>query len=125
MPVLINNLKEKGFFKIRVEISEAFDMDDPDEQENAEAWAGAWIDIRELSASEAAEFHNSPEEFMERLDQVIVDHNFYQDKEGKKKASKEQVADIIKASSTVYNHVMTKWAEHLPLAKRSARSSEK
>lgn len=123
MPVLINNLKANGFFKIRIQLGEAFDADDPEEKELAEAWGEAYIELRELTAQELAEFQDNVTAFMDRLQDVIVGHNFYQDEDGKKLASREQVADEVRRSSTVYNYVMGEWVKHLPLAKRSADSS--
>lgn len=123
--VTINNLKAKGYFKIRIELATAFDKADLEEAEQAEAWGDAYIDIRELTAQEAAEFQTDSAKFMDGLERVIVGHNLTQDDEGKKQASNEQVADAIKRSSTVYTHVMSEWMQHLPLAKRSGASSEK
>lgn len=125
MGVQINNLKQHGYFKIRVFPADSFDPKDKDEAEQAEAWGDAFIDLRELNATEAAEFYSDRNKFMERLADVIVDHNFFQDDEGKKRASNEQVAEEIRRSSTVYNHVMTEWGNSLPLAKRNTTSSEK
>lgn len=125
MPVKINDLKTKGFFKIRIEIAEAFDSEDETEKELAEQWGDAYVDLRELNATEAAEFQENPKAFMEKLEHVVVGHNFYQDEEGKKLASNAQVADEIRRSSTVYNHVMSEWVQHLPLVKRSATNSAK
>lgn len=124
MPVTLNNLKDKGYFKIRIHLAEAYDSKDNEEKEMAEAWGDAFIDIRELSAQEAAEFQTDQVKFLEGLASVIVDHNIDKDESGKK-ASKEEVAEQIKRSSTVYTYVMGEWMKHLPLAKRSATSSEK
>lgn len=125
MPVLINDLKERGYFKVRVELGNAFNAEDPEEAELAEMWGEAFIEVRELDAVEAANLNDDPKAMMTNLAQFIVEHNFYQDDEGKKKASKEQVADQIRRSSTVFNYVMDQWMHHLPLVKRSAANSAK
>jgi hypothetical protein len=123
MPALINDLMEAGFFKIRIKLDEAFDAKDAEEVEFAEKWEDHYIDLRELNANEATQFQEDPKAFMDRLDDVIVGHSF--ETEPGKKASTAKVAEIIKRSSTVYNHVMSEWVQHLPLVKRSAMNSAK
>lgn len=125
MAVTINDLMEKGYFKIRIELGGAFDTEDPEEAGYAEVWSDKFIEVRELNATEAAELNEDPHALMGRLDAFIVEHNFVQDDEGKKKASKDQVGEAIKRSSTVYNHVVSEWLQHLPLVKRSAANSAK
>lgn len=125
MAITINDLMDKGYFKISISLDGAFNADDPSEKEYAEVWAGRFIEVRELNATEAAELNENPKSVMERLEQFIVGHNFAQDDEGKKKASNEQVAKVIMRSSTVYNHVINEWLQSLPLVKRSAANSAK
>jgi hypothetical protein len=123
MPVLINNLKTKGYFKVRINLDEAFDAEDAAQAEFAEQWAGAYLDLRELNASESARLQeqNNVEALGEILRGAIVGHNLY--REENKLASNDEVSEIIQSSGTVYSHVIQKWTEALPLAKRSAKSS--
>ena len=126
MPVLINNLKSQGYFKIRIDLSEAFDSEDEDQAPYAKAWDGAYIELRELNAPEQARVQEAQAEGMqgaltEVLRDAIVDHNLYRE-EGKK-ASSDEVAEILKTSGTIFTHVLSEWVQHLPLAKRSGGRS--
>ena len=123
MPALINDLKAKGYFKIRIRLDEAFDAEDAEEKEFADMWAGAFIDLRELRPEEAAAASDDPKSMMSKLRDIIVGHNF-EFAEGKK-ASNDDVVEAISSSSTVYSHVMSEWVKHLPLAKRSTANSAK
>lgn len=119
MPALLNDLKTKGYFKTRIYPADAFN----DEPELAEAWEGLYVDVRELTGQESAAMTQDTSKFFEQLPTLIVEHNFYREKD--KMASKEEVADALTSSSTVAVHVMTEWANSLPLAKRSAKNSGK
>jgi hypothetical protein len=123
MPVLINNLKTKGYFKVRINLDEAFDAEDETQAEYAEEWAGAYIDLRELNANESAllQEKHDVETFSGILRNVIVGHNIY--REENKMASSDEVIDLIHSSSTIYSHVMASWMASLPLAKRSGKRS--
>lgn len=128
MPVLINNLKARGYFKTRIVLSEAFNADDEEQAPYAKEWDGAIVELRELNAAEQARVQEAHAEGMqaaltEILRDAMVDHNLYRE-EGKK-ASSDEVVDIIKSSGTVFNHVMTEWVQHLPLARRSGVLSGK
>jgi hypothetical protein len=129
MPALLNDLKTKGYFKIRIQLADAFDKADPEEAGNAAAWEGAWLDLRELNATEAADLaslQDGPDKgstLLAKLKDVIVDHNI--EREAGKKASTEEVAEAIRWSATVYNHVIGEWVSHLPLSKRSGGNSAK
>jgi hypothetical protein len=124
MAVMLSNLKEHGYFKTVIHLADAFDAEDEAEIELAEQWEGATITIRELNARETSEYRKQAEEgYIDNLAAVIVDHNIYRE-EGKK-ASTEEVAEIIGRSQTMYMHVLNKWMASLPLAKRSRSNSEK
>ena len=122
MPVLLSNLKEKGYFKTVIHLADAFDAEDPSQVDLAAEWEGAQITIRELNARETSEYRKQAESgVIDDLAAVIVDHNIYRE-EGKK-ASSEEVAEIINRSQTMYMHVINEWMKSLPLAKRSKEGS--
>ena len=123
MPVLINNLKAKGYFKVRINLADAFDAEDETQAEYAAEWDGAYIDLRELNAGESASLQEKHDidTFATILRQVIIGHNIY--REENKMASSDEVIDLIHSSSTIYSHVMAVWMASLPLAKRSVKRS--
>ena len=123
MPVLINNLKAKGYFKVRINLADAFDAEDETQAEYAAEWDGAYIDLRELNAGESAQLqeHSDINALSGVLRAAIVGHNIY--REENKLASSDEVAEIIQSSGTIYSHVIQQWTASLPLAKRSAKSS--
>lgn len=129
MPVQINNLKSHGWFKTHIDLANAFDEKDPTEAEMAEAWGEAWVELREIDGQEAAALNSSMDSgaqnqwFVDKLPQLIVEHNI--EKGEGKKASKEEVSEVIVRSSTMFAYVLQEWLSSLPLARRSATSSAK
>ena len=125
MPVMINDLKTKGYYKVRINLEDAFDRDDPGQEECADQWAGAYVDLRELNAGESAVLQekHDVETFGTIFKKVLVGHNIYRDEN--KMASNEEVVEMLQWSGTVYTYVMSEWTSSLPLAKRSAKGSEK
>lgn len=129
MPAQINNLKAHGWFKVHIDLANAFNEKDPTEAEMAEAWGEAWVELREIDGQEAASLNSSMDSgeqnrwFVDQLPKMIVEHNI--EKGEGKKASKEEVAEAIVRSSTVFAYTLSEWLSSLPLARRSAASSAK
>lgn len=124
--VYLNDLKERGYFKHVIYLADAFDEADEEQADQRAAWKDLEVTIRELNAEETAQYRemastgNIP---AENLAAVIVAHNI--EREAGKKASAQEVADVICRSQTVYMHVINEWMTSLPLGKRSGNSSEK
>ena len=122
--ILTNDLKANGIFKTRIMLAEAFPEDEYEEQRIE--LDGVYIDIREMSMAEQGQLGSDGAENMRTLakllDTCIVATNA-ETVEGKM-ASPKQIADFIRMSGTMANHVITKWSESLPLVRRNARKSE-
>lgn len=126
MPALLNELRDGGLFKVRVDLGSAFDKDDPAEAKFAKLWGGHWVDLREWTAKEQSVMAVSQKQadgFLELLPSLIVKHSIV-DSDGQPENTAD-VADVIASSSTLFNKVMAEYLNALPLVKRSAQSSAK
>lgn len=125
-------LKAGGLFKVKINLSEAFDREDPDQAEAVEMLTQDngephYIVLREVSSAEMLEVQEkSQQEVTEYLEKKIPDcmsdHSFKTGSGGK--TGNGDVLNIIRMSSSLMIHVLMKWQESLPLAKRMHRASE-
>jgi len=127
-------LKSGGLFKTRITLMDAFIADPkaptPEEQSAAEMMKQGsgdshFIELRELSSAELLEIQGlegkAVTEHMEKiLGGCITDHSF--EKADGKKTPSEDVVKIIRLSGSLMTHVLTKWQEALPLARRMRRA---
>lgn len=115
----LKELKERGIFKMRVNLEEAFDKESP----YREVWTGLWLEFRELTSQEALQIKGNELEIRERsmelFGECLIDHNLVKEAG---KASRDEVLDLLRQSSTVYFYALETWTKSLPLAKRSPQS---
>jgi len=120
--MFIGEIKKRGLFSTTIDLGKALDG----EEENP--LLDQSVTLRELNTDEQIELERTEETnrsqfFREKLPSLIVGHSF--EREAGKKASSDEVADLIESSGSVFVYVLGAWADSLPLAKRSAQSSEK
>lgn len=117
--VQLNDLKEKGVFKTVIRPAEAF----PEGTPEREAWEGVELTFREMTSKEATAAYGNEDQsgFLKVFRDTLVDHNIYN---GEKKASVEQVLQLVESSSTVYTHCIQEWSEALPLQNKNGGSSD-
>lgn len=124
-------LKKGGLFKVRIELAEAFDADDETQSEAVELLTqddgtSHYIVLREINSAEMLEVQGLSEReiagYLEKkIPECTVDHSFT--KEGGNRSPNGDVLNILRLSSSLMTHVLTKWQESLPLAKRMHKAS--
>jgi hypothetical protein len=125
-------LKLGGLFKVRIDLTEAFDAEDAEQAETVEMLTQDngdphYITLREVSSSEMLDVQEMSQSEVTRylekkIPDCIVDHSFQTSGGGK--TSNGDVLKILRLSSSLMVHVLTKWQEALPLAKRMHKASE-
>ena len=111
------DIKDLGVFTIRVNLEDAFVEGDA----IRETYKDVWIELREPSADETMKSQNNNDYAMKLIPSLIVAHNI---ESGEKEASIQEVAAMIKKSSTLYTHVAQQWGESLPLGRKNPETSE-
>lgn len=119
--VLINNTRKAGIFKVRLTLADAYGDDYPEQRD---AWADAWVDLREITAKEAISLQSKAagEALIELLPDLIIGHNFQVDEAGTM-ATKAEVSELILESGTVMTWVLTEYQRQLPLLTRNGPAS--
>jgi hypothetical protein len=125
-------LKSGGLFKVRIDLAEAFDAEDEGQAEAVEMLTQGngdshYIVLREVNSAEMLEVQEKSQreitEYLEKkIPECIVDHSFQTSSGGK--TGNGDVLNILRLSSSLMIHVLTKWQESLPLAKRMHKASE-
>lgn len=113
--------KNAGIFKIQIDVGEHFGGEESD----------FFIELREPTTEETMTLSNKEGE--DKVDQeaifrlmphCIIDHNFFQDEEEKKKMSTAEVWKEIMRRPICATEVVERWSNNIPLAKRKVQSSE-
>lgn len=108
------DIKNVGVFTIKVHLADAFFDDD----EVRKSYKGEYVELREPTAEEAGKFSNS-EVDINMIKPFIIGSSF---KDGDNPATVDQIAEAIQKSSSIFTHVVTKWGESLPLARKNAET---
>jgi len=111
-------LKDKnvGIFKMRIDLDEHF------EGENF------FIELREPTTEETIGLSNGQDEIVDQMKifsiipHCIIDHNFYQDEDEKKKMATLDVWKEIMRRPVCSTEIVEKWSNNIPLAKKRAQS---
>jgi hypothetical protein len=124
-------LKQGGLFKIRRNLTDAFDPEDEEQkdiiklmtQENGDSH---YIVIRELSSGEALDVQHAGENevstvLIKKLADAIVEHSFRNDKGNV--TPNGDVSKIIQMSTSLLMWVLKEWQDASPLAKKTAKGS--
>lgn len=126
--MFIGELKTKGIFKIKIELAGAFKgipagKDQPEvasEPDLEAAWAGEWVLIREPTGDEVfqrAANGDGTANWSELLPICLVSWSLKRAEN--EPASKEEVLEALRASSTLWAYLLAEWGKALPLAKRN------
>ncbi|MDD5501797.1 MAG: hypothetical protein PHH57_09050 [Candidatus Omnitrophica bacterium] len=125
-------LKRGGLFRVKINLTDAFDGSDPAEAEAAklltqENGDSHYIVLREISSAEMLEIQGKEQGEMtdcleKKIPDCIVEHSFKKADGNKTPAG--DVLKILRLSASLMVHVLTKWQESLPLAKRMRKASE-
>jgi len=114
----LSEAKEKGFFRVRINIGKFFEGCKEDE---------VFVTLREPTYAESkavgGEDAEADDAFMNLLPALLIDHNFTQDQGGA--ATAQEVVAVLKESTSALVYVVNKWKDSLPLAKLTAGSSDK
>jgi len=105
------DIKSIGIFTTKIELDNAFMEDDKIRKD----YKGVWVELREPTAEEAMEFQNKGNA-LEIMEEFIIDSNITN---GEDKATPPEVAEALKASSTVYTYIVNEWSKSLPLARKN------
>jgi hypothetical protein len=124
-------LKKGGLFKVRINLAEAFDAEDETQADavdmmSREDGESHYIELREINSAEMLEIQGKEQreitEYLEKkIPECIVDHSFTQSNGNT--TPNGDVLKILRLSSSLMIHVLTKWQESLPLAKRMLKAS--
>ena len=105
------DIKNIGIFTTKIELDNAFMDDDPVRKD----YKGVWVELREPTAAEAIDFQNKGNA-LEIMEEFIINSNITN---GEEAAAPAEVAEALKASSTVYTYIVNEWSKALPLARKN------
>ena len=114
-------VEENYIFKTKIELGEYFKKPQNEvyivlrEPESRE-----YLKIRKSLQQSNGETDAVLENFIDLFPDLIIDHAFYDDTEGKKKTSNTEVAKIITQKIEVLTQVMTEYLSSLPLQTESS-----
>jgi hypothetical protein len=123
----LNEIKAKGIFKIRITLAKAFVAKDDYEgdPELQAAYDGLVITLREPRGEEVLSIDagtgTNDATWLKLFPECLIDWNVLRAEN--EKASKEEVLDLLRTSSTLYTYVLNEWGASLPLARKSGRVS--
>ena len=105
------DIKSIGIFTTKIELDDAFMDDDAVRKE----YKGVWVELREPTAEEAMAFQQKGNA-LEIMEEFIIGSNITN---GEEPATPIEVAEALKASSTVYTYIVNEWSKSLPLARKN------
>jgi len=124
-------LKNGGLFKIKIDLTGAFDEEDETQAETVEllkqsGGTSHYIILREINSAEMMEVQEMSQQEITRylekkIPECIVEHSFQTSAGGE--TSSGDVLKILRLSSSLMVYVLTQWQESLPLAKRMQKAS--
>jgi hypothetical protein len=124
-------LKMGGLFKVKIDLAGAFDTEDETQKDavdllTQEDGSSHYIVLREINSAEMLDIQGREQkeitEYLEKkIPECIVEHSLTQSNGNK--TPNGDVLKILRLSSSLMVHVLTKWQESLPLAKRMQKAS--